>query len=642
MTGWAARAAVRALAALSAAALLWSIVVALTGGVVARLGTLRLTSRDPVNALLVAAAAAVLAYALLRLAPGATALREEWAWWKGRAVGGAHRARRAVIFGIRHAAAVVLVAGALIDIYLWARSLTLWLDEEMIALNLRDRSFGELTGTLWLGQSAPLGWLIVQRAVLLTLGSSEQALRLVPVLFGIATLGIGWWIARRWMGWAGGVVLALMLVFGQHISHFRFEVKHYSADTLAGLLLPALAVWAAEAPQTRALIRRSAIWWGTAAVGQLFANGALLVTPACALWLFLQVVRRGRRAATAFFLCGLGWLAAFGAHYALSLRYTHHNRYLRSVWAGEVLPRGAGVGGAVRWIASRLAALADNPAGASWPTPLWVSAAGGFALGRFRSLGAVYALLPLTAFLLAIFRFVPLYGRFSLWIAPALYVGVALLVDRLVTLIRDVQGRGRHLMVATAAAGLVMALWVAADVIRRGSGDLLRVVPRNIHRIDDRAAVPWLLSHRQPGDALMTTRLGWPAIWWYGGIPVSDPAAIRRRGPDGSAMYEMVHQAQVKECSVEPLRAALQGHPRVLVHLGFPDTPEGFQNLLIDVLGDLGAITAFQQFTDLSLAAVVDLRQKDTGERELIKLTRRSSERNHPGGCIGARPARTW
>src|SRR5262245_3738269 len=115
-------------------------------------------------------------------------------------------------------ATVIGVAGAALLIYQWARARPLWLDEEMIALNLRDRTFAELTGTLWLGQSAPLGWLFVQRAALLTLGSSELALRLVPVLFGIATVATAVWVGRRWLHPIAAVVFVLLCSVAQWIS----------------------------------------------------------------------------------------------------------------------------------------------------------------------------------------------------------------------------------------------------------------------------------------------------------------------------------------------------------------------------------------------------------------------------------------
>jgi hypothetical protein len=88
-------------------------------------------------------------------------------------------------------------SGSLIYQWYWTRPL--WLDEEMIALNFRDRSVTELAGPLWLHQSAPLGWLVVQRALLLGFDASERTLRALPVLFGIATLWVAVWAGRRWL-----------------------------------------------------------------------------------------------------------------------------------------------------------------------------------------------------------------------------------------------------------------------------------------------------------------------------------------------------------------------------------------------------------------------------------------------------------
>ena len=85
--------------------------------------------------------------------------------------------------------------------------------------------------------------------MLLTLGSSEVALRLVPTLSGIATYVAALWIARRWLAWPAGLVFVLMCIFGFSLSHYRVEVKHYTGDAFWALLLPALAVWATGAPR---------------------------------------------------------------------------------------------------------------------------------------------------------------------------------------------------------------------------------------------------------------------------------------------------------------------------------------------------------------------------------------------------------
>src|SRR5262245_18775578 len=96
--------------------------------------------------------------------------------------------------------AIVAAAGALLLVVQWAGGRPLWLDEEMIAINLRDRSVGELAGALSLGQTAPYGWLALQRLVFVIAGGGERALRVVPLAFGIATLAAAAWIGRRWLG----------------------------------------------------------------------------------------------------------------------------------------------------------------------------------------------------------------------------------------------------------------------------------------------------------------------------------------------------------------------------------------------------------------------------------------------------------
>ena len=137
---------------------------------------------------------------------------------------------------------LIAIAGAAIVLYQWIGARPLWLDEEMIALNFRDRSFAGLGGRLWLDQSAPLGWLALQRLVLLVLGPSEIALRAIPALFGVATVFAAFFVGRRWMTTTGCAIFVLLCSLGQWMSFHAVELKSYSADTFWGLWLPALAV----------------------------------------------------------------------------------------------------------------------------------------------------------------------------------------------------------------------------------------------------------------------------------------------------------------------------------------------------------------------------------------------------------------
>ena len=210
----------------------------------------------------------------------------------------------------------------------------------MIAINLRERSFSDLRGPLWLAQSAPIAWLIVQRAVILTLGGSEIALRAVPVVFGIGTLGAALWIGRRWLHPVSAALFVLICAVGQWLSHFRFEVKHYSADTFWALLLPALAAWAIEDDgKPGDATWRWTRWWSVAALAQWSSNGAFLVTPGCAVFLWAVILHRhGVRAAMRFAAIGTLWLASLGVHYLIALQYAHGSHYLQAYWRAHVVP----------------------------------------------------------------------------------------------------------------------------------------------------------------------------------------------------------------------------------------------------------------------------------------------------------------
>ena len=233
--------------------------------------------------------------------------------------------------GIVSVPVLIAVAGVALVLHQWASARPLWLDEEMIALNFRDRSFAALAGRLWLDQSAPLGWLLLQRLTLLALGPSELTLRAFPALFGVATVLVALFVGQRWLTTAGSAVFVLLCSFGQWISFYSIELKSYSADTFWGLWLPALAVSAAGAASPEARRRGLLIWAIAAAAGQWFSLGALLVLPACFAVLALSLGRhpeRFRPLAAAFLVV----IASFALHYLLAIRHAQGNESLQQFW----------------------------------------------------------------------------------------------------------------------------------------------------------------------------------------------------------------------------------------------------------------------------------------------------------------------
>ena len=106
-------------------------------------------------------------------------------------------------------------------------------------------------------------------------------------------------------------------------------------------------------------------------------------------------------------------------------------------------------------------------------------------------------------------------------------------------------------------------------------------------------------------------------------------------------MYELVYLSN-NNCERSSFAAAFHGQRRVLVYLGFPDRPEGFDDLLLRALDDLGGIVAYNEFGDLSRAVVIDL-QPDAADSTVIPHRQKRPDQARPlAGCVRARPMRRW
>src|SRR2546422_11195195 len=57
----------------------------------------------------------------------------------------------------------IAAAGAALLVVQWAAARPLWLDEELLAINVRDRAIPNYLEALWLGQTALFRWLVLGR-----------------------------------------------------------------------------------------------------------------------------------------------------------------------------------------------------------------------------------------------------------------------------------------------------------------------------------------------------------------------------------------------------------------------------------------------------------------------------------------------
>jgi hypothetical protein len=512
---------------------------------------------------------------------------------------------------VRIVALLVVLLGSAARVVRWITDRPLWLDEQMIAINLRDRGFPALAADLSHDQSAPIGWLWAQRAVLLTLGGDGRALRLIPLLFGIGTLVLAYHAGRRLLGPAGTLTLVTLLAVNGSLIRYSTEVKQYSADAFTVLLLLTLALLGT---------RRGWVWWAAAAVSGLFSTAAIMVTPGLALVLLVVSIRSsGWAGAVRRHAAGVAlWGAALGAHYLLALRYALGDDTLAALNARLGFPP-PGLRGTVMWLIERPVTLAGDPigvppvlavviwvlalagvlaaalvpsrgapvTGASDPLPRETpgpsgedrrvpgrrgdEAAAGWTTGPRWVLGLLLAAPVGTAFAAAVVHAVPLYGRFAIQLLPPLFIAVGiaadLIVDTLVT-----AGRRRPGRTIIAAAGAIGLAALAVLGIAPGAVAAAGAAPYT-NGFDDRAAVAAIVAAHRDGDLVLANPSAWPAVKWYadGGL-----------GPVG---------VLENNCRHNPLADAARGYSRLLVYAGMQAGGTDAEKRIAEGLARLGAVS---------------------------------------------------
>jgi hypothetical protein len=126
----------------------------------------------------------------------------------------------------------------------------IWHDEAFVAASLWNRSFSELARPLEYGQVAPWLFLIVERIAVMGLGYSELTLRLFPTICSILSVVVFRHLASRLLrGWALVLATAVFACAFYPIRHGN-EIKPYSTDLLAAVLLLTLAVEYLRTPES--------------------------------------------------------------------------------------------------------------------------------------------------------------------------------------------------------------------------------------------------------------------------------------------------------------------------------------------------------------------------------------------------------
>ena len=442
--------------------------------------------------------------------------------------------------------AALVLLGAVLRVYQYAADRSLWLDEAALAHNIIHRGFGHLAAPLDFAQLAPVGFLWLEKCAVLLLGSSEYALRLLPLLASLAALVLFAIVARRILPGIAAPFALFLVATAPQLIYFASETKQYSFDTAGALAIVLIALVARDHP----LPARRAVVFG--AVGGLLpwlTQPSVFVLAAAAAYLLFTGPRADRtRTLTAYVPMLALWTigAALATWHGLHSLAPGDAAYLRTFWHPAFLPVQSGGVASAEWVS-------DLARGAfQWhfaPRLPWV------ALALF-VLGAVYFALRARALLVLILgpivfalaasalHLYPVFSRLTLFVAPSLFLAV---------------GAGAALLLVVAGERPVarVAAFAALGIIALLSLTTARYLP--ILREELRPVAQYVALHRKPGDTIYV---------YYGAAQAFRYYAPREGIPDSAFTVGACARTEWRGYTAQ--LDSLRGRPRVWLVLSHP------------------------------------------------------------------------
>lgn len=320
--------------------------------------------------------------------------------------------------------ALLLVAGVFLRLGYYLTNKPLWFDEYQLMRNIVERSFSGLLAPLDYEQGAPVGFLFIEKAVTLLFGTGEYSLRLFPLAAGIASLFLFVALARHILR-PGALPIATAL-FALHypLIYYAAEVKQYSSDVAAALLILLGAVHLARGamplPRVVAFACAGAllVWLSHPAIFVLAGTTAALGIAA--------LHRQAWHAMRDLVIIGGAFSLSFIAFYLVSLRALGTNDYLLNFWSEGFAPFPPTSLADLGWFPSTALAVIIYPVG--FPVFTLGAAAlvvGGIALHNQRQPLALLLMPVLVTLLAALAHVYPFGERLILFLVPIFFLFIA-------------------------------------------------------------------------------------------------------------------------------------------------------------------------------------------------------------------------
>lgn len=338
---------------------------------------------------------------------------------------------------------LISVFGVCLRLFQYFYNRSLWMDEVYLSSSFLHFNYTELaTKALDHDQKAPLGFLWLVKLSVDLFGKNEMALRLIPLISGILSIGLFARICRHYLNPLPQILALAIFSFAPAIIYHSVEIKQYATECLATLVALCLFIRYQAAEKWKDKL----IWGILGAITVWFSYSVIFVMAGIAGGMSLyDLLKKNWKSFFPNLVPFLIWMISFGINYLL---FTH--RQAESDWVvyffktyDNFMPFPPHSVAQLKWFPRNLQAMMDYPLGLAWNLqgfysgalfrilsipvlPVLLLAAGIRYLFKTEKKNFYSFILPVILMLVASGLYLyPLIERFWIFVAPILILFIA-------------------------------------------------------------------------------------------------------------------------------------------------------------------------------------------------------------------------
>lgn len=389
--------------------------------------------------------------------------------------------------------------GVLLRLLSYAHDRGLWNDEIELTRNIEERSYAGLLKPLSYDQTAPIGFLFLERLAIQLLGDNEYSLRLLPLLAGLLSLLLFFRFARLYLRPSAALVAIFLFSVAGKLVYYSAEAKQYSGDVAVALMLMLFSIklWCERVTVrqfvTFGMLGATAIWFSHPAVFILAGVGTILI--------LRNVLRKRWTNAAGWSIVAVMWAASFIGCYIVSLRPALRSEFLLDYWSSQqaFMPFIIRPVSEATWLVRTFVQVFQNPTGFTLPVIaalIFLTGCWSAFVKKDRFLFLLLSPIPFALAASALHKY-PFIDRLLLFAAPSIIVFVSIGIGHLFSKAR------------LAGVAIVFALLLGPTV------NAIHTAIRQDSREDIKLLLSHIREHWQPGDKIYVFYSALQEYWYY-------------------------------------------------------------------------------------------------------------------------------